>query len=75
MVGFYVDGELEGEGRITYEKGGTEEVHFRRGCVHGLARRLDVKGELVWAGNYHLGQQTGVAWTFLLGGGILVTGV
>ena len=75
MVGFYVDGGLEGEGRITHEEGGTEEVQFRRGCVHGLARRLDAKGEVVWVGNYHLGQQSGVSWAFLSGGGILVAGL
>ena len=75
LVGFYVDGELEGEGRITHEDGGAEEVQFRRGCVHGLARRLDPRGEVVWVGNYHLGQQSGVSWAFPGGGGILITGL
>ena len=75
MVGSYVDGELEGEGRISYETGEVEEVEFRRDCVHGLVRRLDKKGEVVWIGNYHFGKQRGVSWTFLAGGGILVTGL
>ena len=69
-----MDGELEGEGRITREDGGVEELEFRRGCVHGLVRRLDKKGEVLWVGHYHLGRQRGVSWTFLDGGGILVRG-
>ena len=70
-----MDGELEGEGRISYETGEVEELEFRRDCVDGLVRRLDKKGEVVWVDNYHLGQQRGVSWTFLAGGGILVAGL
>ena len=45
-------------------------------CKHDISTAAVelAKGELVWAGNYHLGQKKGVAWTFLVGGGILVTG-
>ena len=75
MVGSYVDGELEGEGRISYETGEVEEVEFRRDCIHGLVRRLNKKGEVIWVSNYHLGERRGLTWTFLEGGGILVTGL
>ena len=75
MVGSYVDGELEGDGRISYETGEVEELEFKKGCIHGLVRRLNKKGEVIWVSNYHLGKQRGVTWTFLEGGGILVTGL
>ena len=71
MVGSYTAGELEGEGRVTSEAGGVEEVEFRRGAVHGLVRRMDGHGEVVWVGNYHFGEQRGLSWRFLRGGGIL----
>ena len=71
MIGHYEFGELEGEGKITFENGEGLEVNFHKGYIHGLARKTDICGNIVRIVEYFFGESRGIAWEFLAGGGAL----
>ena len=79
---------MTGSGRMILEDGCLVEGRFRDGCLHGLARlagaeetpvhtqpltrKLDAKRRLVWVGRYLGGRPSGVCWSFVSGGGMVV---
>ena len=71
MIGNYELGQLEGEGKITFENGEGLEVNFHRGFIHGLVRKTDIRGNIVGIAEYLFGEPQGTAWQFLPGGGAL----
>ena len=72
LVGNYKLGALEGAGQVIFENGEGLEVNFHQGTIHGLVRKTDIRGNVVWVSEYHHGESRGGrAWQFLTGGGII----
>ena len=72
LSGEYKAGKLLGVGTVVFDNGESVEGHFRDGCLHGLARKLGVKKDLIWVGRYLHGVPDGSCWEFLPGGGCIM---
>ena len=71
LAGEYHDGELVGPGKIVYNNNQLIIANFSNGSIHGLARRFNSEGQVVWVGRYEFGRPAGTFWQCLPGGGFL----
>ena len=72
LTGEYKSGKLSGICTIVFTNGESIEGHFRDGCLHGLARGLGIKKNLMWVGRFLHGIPEGNHWSFFPVGGCLV---
>ena len=73
IVGQYQDGDLLGCGKIVYTNDDVLIVNFTHGSIHGLVRRFNKEGEILWIGRFDFGRPVGACWQMFPGGGY-VTG-
>ena len=77
LCGNYVEGEMNGRGKLITTNTSVTEGFFVNGVLHGLARKVDMKKfrefrrQLSFIGRYRNGRAFGPCWLYKEGGGFL----
>ena len=72
IIGIYSNGKLSGKGKVTFRDKSFLIGYFKLGVLHGFVRHFDSKGRLRFLGRHRHGQDVGVCWKIIQGGGCVV---